>query len=706
MTHRLDPLLRPGSIAVLGATERAGSVGRQTMENLLEGQFPGRLYAVNPGYQEVCGVPCYPSLDALPARVEHVVFAIGDARVEAALADVIAHGARAATIMSSLVLAADTEPLLHARVAATLKHSGLIVCGANGMGFYNFSDGVWACGFDTRQHQDSGNVALISHSGSGMAGIVDVEERIDFSLAVSTGQELCVSMDEYMDFALDRPETRVIGLFMETVRNAQGMRAALQKANDRGVPVVALKVGRTELAARLAMSHSGAIAGHDAAYDALFDRYGVQRVDDMDELATALIMFAQPHPVGTGGLVAIHDSGGERQLMIDLAHDLDVPLTQVSDHTAARLTELLDPGLPPVNPLDAWGAGGPGADRIMEDCLATMMADSDAAIGAVIHDRAPHGRIHRKYLDYVDKGHGASGKPSFLVSNRQGSGTDPLAVSATRDGFPVLDGLRSFLVGVKCLFGYREFGARAGVATRPVPAGLGARWRMRLAAGETLDEADAVALMLDAGLPMNPNRRVEDEQGAVAAAEDLGYPVVLKTAQPGIAHKTDQGGVCLGIGDVAELVAAYRDMAARLGPRVLLAPMVGGPGVEMMLGLVHDAQFGPLVMLGFGGVHIETFRDIACALPPFDAQTARRLIDRLQLRALLDGQRGGKPADIDAYCEAAAQFSVLAASLGDVLEEVDLNPVIVRAQGCVAVDALVVGRPVADTAVNEERQTA
>ena len=249
MSHRLDPLLRPGSIAVLGATERTGSVGRATVENLLKGRFPGRLYAVNPGYQSVCGVPCFGSLADLPTPVEHVIFAIGDERVEAALDDVIAHGARAVTIMSSLVLEADREPVLRERVAAKIRSAGLLACGANGMGFYNFQDRVWACGFATRMHEPGGNVAYISHSGSGMCGIVDTDERLAFNLVVSTGQELAVSMDEYLDFALDQPGTRVVGLFMETARNPQGLVRALEKARARRIPIVALKVGRTELSA-------------------------------------------------------------------------------------------------------------------------------------------------------------------------------------------------------------------------------------------------------------------------------------------------------------------------------------------------------------------------------------------------------------------------------------------------------------------------
>jgi acyl-CoA synthetase (NDP forming) len=703
MAHRLDPLIRPRSIAVIGATERRGSVGRQTMENLLRGAYSGQLYAVNPGYETVCGIVCYPTLDALPEPVEQVIFAVGDARLEAVLDDTIAHGARAAVIMSSLVLEADSEPCLRERVRKKIKAAGLLVCGANGMGIYNFRDGVWAFGFDTRHHRNDGNVTLISQSGSGLSGILDVDERINFNLAVSTGQELCVAMDDYLDYALDQPETRVVGLFMETVRNPEGMRDALEKAGRRGVPIVVLKVGRTELSARLAVSHSGALAGQDSAYEALFDRYGVQRVNDMDELATALIMFAQPHAIATGGLVAIHDSGGERQLIIDMADRIGVPLANISQATVSRLQDLLDPGLPPVNPLDAWSAGGSTADQVMEECFAALLCDPEAALGAVVHDRAPDGGIYKEYIGYLQKAHGAAGKPVFLVSNRQGTGADPLVVSVTRQGFPVLDGLASFLTGVRCLFGYRDFRAREAIELPIVPVPTPDKWRVRLALGDTLDEAESTALLTDFGLPMNPVRVVQDETAARAAAQACGYPVVLKTAQPGISHKTEHGGVKLAIESEQLLTMAYREMSASLGPRAIVAPMITEAGVEMILGLVRDEQFGPLVMLGFGGVTVEATRDVAYALPPFDEKTARRLIDTLRLRPLLDGQRGRAPVALDAFCAAAARLSVVATSLEDVIGEIDLNPVILYSEGCTAVDALVVGHANHD-AMNDKRQ--
>ena len=692
MPHRLEPLLRPRSIAVLGATERVGTVGRTTVTNLLKGEFEGPLFAINPRYQSVCGVPCFASLASLPEPVEHVIFAVSDERIEAALDDAIAHGARAATMMSSLVLAQDRKPNLQERVLAKIRNSGLLVCGANGMGFYNFAAGIWACGFETRAHARGGNVAYISHSGSGMCGIVDSEERIDFNLVVSTGQELAVSMDEYLDFALDQPTTRAVGLFMETARNPQGLARAFEKAQQRGIPIVALKVGRTELAARLAVSHSGAIAGEDAVYQALFDRYGVQRVDDMDELATTLIMFAQPHPVGAGGLVSIHDSGGERQLLIDLAHEAHVPLTQISPATTTKLAALLDPGLPPINPLDAWSAGGPDYHVAMQECFSALLCDPGAAFGAVIHDRVAGGGIHSGYLDYLRAGHAASGKPAFLVANRQGTGTDAQVIVSTRAGFPVLDGVRSFLRGAKCLLDYRDHQAREHEPLFQPPEPVLTKWRTYLAGHGKLDENEAMLLLRDFQLPGNAGRIVESAPEASAAAREFGYPVVIKTAMRGIDHKSDRDGVRINIEGEAELTAAYQDLSNRIGARTLVAPMVRTPGVEMLLGMVHDDQFGPVVLVGFGGVHVEALADVVYALPPFDAAEAHRLVERLKLSALLHSPRYKSPLAVDAFCRMAAQFSAVIAGLGDLVSEIDLNPVIVHTNGCVIVDALIVGR--------------
>lgn len=691
MSHRLDPLLRPKSIAVVGASARAGTIGQLALFNLLQGKYPGQLYPVNPGYEELQGLACYPSLESLPETPDLVIFGVGDSRIEAAIDDAIIAGVKAAVIMSTLVIDDDTDPPLKERVAHKLRSAGMLACGGNGMGFYNIRDRVWACGFDARTHTPPGNVALLSHSGSGMCGIVDCEERIDFNFAASTGQELTVSMDEYLDFVLDLPETRVVGLFVETARNPENFVAALQKAQSLRIPVVALKVGRTRRAAELTVSHSGAMAGDDDTYDALFDRYGVQRVADMDELATTLILFSQMNPVGPGGLVCLHDSGGERQLMVDLADAAGVELTDLNADTVSKLEHVLDPELPAVNPLDAWSRGGANASEQMAKCLAIMMSDPNTAVGAVIHDRAPHGTVYPNYVEYMHYAHAATGKPAALVAARQGTGCDPLVVTSTHNGLPVLDGVAQFLTGMRKLFDYRDFLERAPLDIAEVPQRVANHWPALLKQGRVLDEAESSRLLRDFGVNANACSLVDNEAQLLEAARDYGYPIVLKTAMPGITHKTDRGGVVLGIGNEQELRDAYGAMRDRLGPRALLAPMLES-GVEMILGTRRDPQFGPVIMLGFGGIHAELIKDVRFALPPFDWQTAERLLAGLKMRKLLDGARGMAPADVRAFCDMAAKFSVMVDALRDYIQEIDINPVIVTASGATAVDALVVTR--------------
>jgi acyl-CoA synthetase (NDP forming) len=676
MAHRLDPLLRPRSVAVVGASESNDSLGDWSLRNLRKGGYRGDLYPVNPRYEEVQGIRCYKSLSALPQAPDLVIFAVSDHRVEAVLDEAIAVGAKAAVIMSTLVLDDDTSPPLRERVQTKVRDAGMVLCGANGMGFYNIRDCVWGCGFDSADHDGPGNVSLISHSGSGMSGLVDSEQRLRINLAVSTGNELDATMDEYLDFALDLPETKVVGLFVETARHPSGFRAALRKARDKQIPVVAIKVGRTEKSAELAVSHSGAMAGDDATYDALFDRYGVQRVRDMDELATALILFAEWPRVGEGGLATLHDSGGERQLMVDLAEEAGVTLTELSDETVSELRGILDPELPAVNPLDAWSRGGPDSANQMANSLATMMKDPGTAIGAVVQDRAPYGTIYRGYIDYMQRGHSASGKPVALVAARQGTGHDDIVVESTRNGFPVLDGVPNFLRGVRALFDYRDFLQRNDDSPPRIDAsdpvvGTG--------------EAAALQLLADYGLPVVPVTEIASESDIVVER----FPIVLKTAAPGVHHKSDVGGVVLNIESAEQLHAAYSDMASRLGPQALIAPMAQD-GVEMMLGCRQDPQFGPIVLIGFGGVYAETLGDAVFAMPPFAAAHARRCVDRLQLRDMLDGQRGNPAADIDAFCDVAARFSVMVDQLGGELKEVDINPIIVHKSGCTIVDALVI----------------
>jgi acyl-CoA synthetase (NDP forming) len=688
--HRLQPLLKPSSIAVLGASQKSGSVGNEVIVNLLRGGFEGSIYPVNPGYEEILGIACYPSLVDLPARPDMVIFAISDRRIESALDEVIALNIPACTIFSALILDNDSTPNLKQRIATKAQNAGLLVAGANGMGFYNVRDRVLAGGFDTRDHPYPGNVSLISQSGAGMSGIVDCEQRLQFNLAVSSGYELTVSMEDYLDYALDLKETKVVGLFLETSRYPHKLIQAFKKANQRRIPIVVLKVGRTDLAAELAVSHSGALAGSDQCYNAVFDRYGVQRVDDMDQLATTLIMFAQTDQITQGDVVSLHDSGGERQLMIDLADSLKVPLTKLQPSTITQLENLLDAGLPAVNPLDGWGAGGPNASAMMADCFTALLADTGAALGAVIHDRGPNSEVYSSYLNYLHQAHAASGKPVFLVANRQGSGTDELAITSTHNGFAVIDGVSQFLIGARCLLNYRDFQLREPMSSVGIDQTKCDYWRQRLQAETKVTETLASQCLADLGIPMLQSILVGSEKELALAAASVGFPLVLKTAQPEIDHKSDVGGVVLNIANQADLLKAYREIADRLGPKGMVAPMLQSSGIEMILGISRDSQFGPTVVAGFGGIFAEVLSDVAVLIPPFNATTVKRVLENLSMADLLKGARGASKVDVDSYCEVAARLSEIAVAFSDTLVEVDINPIMLTVDGCVGLDALMV----------------
>jgi acyl-CoA synthetase (NDP forming) len=266
-----------------------------------------------------------------------------------------------------------------------------------------------------------------------------------------------------------------------------------------------------------------------------------------------------------------------------------------------------------------------------------------------------------------------------------------LAVRCTHSGTPVLVGMKPMMTAVRAAFDYRDFRARPAVARVAVPVGAKARWTARLQRGDALDESESLALLADYDIPVLPSRVVESGVGAEDAAGEVGFPVVLKTAMPGILHKSDVGGVRLGLADVAAVRAAYDDLAQRLGPRVLVMPMAA-KGTELAFGALDDPQFGPIVMLGAGGIFIETIADRRFALAPCDSASAGRLVEGLKVRPLLDGRRGLPAAKVDAVAAALARFSVLAADLAGLFQEIDINPILCGAQGCVALDALVVGR--------------
>jgi len=690
--HRLDPLMNPRSVAYVGASETPGSPGCRLIQAAQSCDYAGAIYPVNPKYETVQGIRCYGSLGELPEAPDLAILSVSSKRLESQLEAAIEAGARAAVIYDTCYLPDDPDRKLLKRLRELASDADMAVCGGNGMGIANGAAGFHSTFADAEPNMRADvNATYITHSGSTFTEVGLYNPLANFNMVVSAGQEIGATMDEYMDYALEVNDTKLICLFVEMIRKPEAFMAALDKAASRNVPVIACKVGRSEKAAAFAQTHSGALVGNDAAYQAVFDHYGVIRVVTLDEMINTVALMSSERKPGPGGLSLVIDSGGERELVVDVADDVGVQFAEINESTVKKLEERLFHALDPVNPLDAWGDGSGDWTEDLTHFIVSLAEDPDTAISAMSGELSFMDGIESEYGKPVAQAFDRTDKPVIVLANIATAPYEGMARELTAKGVPVLDGTLNGLKAIRHAFDHRDRMALPPALPAPeCNPEVVARWRARLAEGPDLDEAAGYDLLRDFGVPAPKYRLAEDEAAALAGAEALGYPVVLKTAMPGIAHKSDVGGVVLSIRDAEALAEAYRDVASRLGPRVLVTPMLKTDGVEMVMGMVADPSFGPIVMLGAGGVFVEIMKDVRAILPPFGSDVARREIEKLKIRPLLDGARGRPAVDIDALADALSRFSALVDALRDSVKEIDVNPLIAGPDGCIAVDALVV----------------
>jgi acyl-CoA synthetase (NDP forming) len=678
----LRPLLEARSVAIVGASARPGSFGSALVREITRGGFAGAVYPVNPRYREVDGLACHPSLADLPAPADLALLAVGPERVEGAL-----QGAADAQIPAAVVYTSLRPATTDARLRAIGSAAGMRICGANCMGFVNVERSLRACAYEQPAGLEPGRVAFISHSGSAFSALLHNHRGVRFNVVVSAGTEFSVTMDAYLDYALSLPSTRAVALFMETSRRPAGLRDALRRAAVRDIPVVCLKVGRNARSRGFVATHTGALAGEDAAYDAVFAAYGVLRVADLDEMMDTLELVTASRRPGPGGLAAVTDSGGERAMLADVAAEVGVPFARVSEETLESLRSVLSPALEPDNPLDAWDALE-GAEQVFTRSLLKLHEDPAVAALALCVDLTTEESADIGYGGVAREVQAATAKPFFLMSH-VASAVDPHDAAGLREnGIPVLEGTRTGLAAVRHLFAHRDTRSRPPLQPPGADPAVTRRWRERLASPDGLSAKESFQLLSDYGLPVVPTVTVTSKGDAVAAAEQVGWPVVLKTAAAGLTHKSDAGGVRLGITGAAMLASAYEDISRSLGPSMTVSRAVP-PGVELALGVVRDPQFGPLVMAGAGGVLVEFISDRAFGLPPLDVTRAGDLLARLKVRRLLDGFRGTPACDVAAVVQAVVRLSLLAAEVGDLVTGLDVNPLIAGPSGCVAVDVLV-----------------
>ncbi len=700
-------MLEARSVALVGASSRPGSLGERMVAEVSRSPAAPRVYLVNPRYQQIDGRPCHPSLADLPETADLVLLAIPDSALAEQLGLAAQRGDRSAVIFGGAYEITAGTAGLRARLTETANAAGMALCGAGCMGFVNVAYGLRAVGYVEPDPVPAGPVALITHSGSVFSALLRSRRALGYTLAVSSGQELVTPAAAYARYALSLPQTRVLGLVLEAVREPALLRQVLAAASTADIPVVLLTAGSSAAGRAMVAAHSGALAGQDGSWEALADAYGVHRVGDFAEMADTLELFAigrraaaaartataRTATAGTAtagtatGIATVHDSGLERAHIADLADELGVPFAAIGDATKKRLAAVLDPGLEPANPLDMWG-GSREAERQLTESLAALADDPAVAAVALAVDLLTEFDGDRSYPLAVNAAALRTGKPLMVLANIAAAVNPEAAAWLRQAGIPVLENARSGLLALRHLLDHAARPVRADPP--PIDAARRDHWARVLAQGEP-DGPVLLDLLRAYGIAAARACPARTADGALAAAAEIGYPVVLKTGQPGIAHKSDAGGVVLGIGDPAGLAAAYAEMAGRLGPRVLVCE-TAGPGTELALGITRDPGLGPLVVVGAGGLLVEFLADRAVALPPVNAAQALCMLGRLRVAGLLAGVRGQPAADTGAIAGAVVAVSAIARELGDQLEALDINPLICGPGSAVAVDVLAVRR--------------
>ncbi|MEV0970732.1 acetate--CoA ligase family protein [Microtetraspora glauca] len=700
-------LFNPRSIALVGATDKSGwSIS--TLMNLRTYGFAGPVYLVNPRGGVVHGEQAHQSLADIPGTVDLAYVMVPTPAVLGVLREGAKLGIRSYVILTAGF--GETGPegaRLEAEIVDFARENGLTVLGPNGNGYINAAAGTTPYGLPIPSPLLSGSVGVVLQSGALASSVLGFAQarNVGVSLLVSMGNESLMTVADVIDYLVDDPATKAIVLFLESIRDPAEFSRAARRALLAGKPLVALKIGRSRLASHTAQAHTGALVGDDNVIDAVFRKLGVIRVRSLEDLIITAGLLAEVGPLPGGRVGVVTPSGGASEIIADRAEDEGLELPPFAPETVERLREIVPAFATVQNPLDVTGyvlidrtllgralgvvTADPGIDAVMLLSEPPRVAPPDPAPTLAVYASSA-----RRIAE--------APKPVVVVSNVLTDVTEFGRTVMKETGFPYVaggieHGVNAIGAAVRWSRSYRAALARDAAGE---PGGTDGAAAVAAVAALVEDasgvwaEHRAAALLSSAGLPVVPSRLVYDEESAVAAAGEFGYPVVLKAAADGLGHKSDIGGVRLGLSGERDVREAYREVTAAVSSAVigqvgaLVQPQRRG-GVELLVGVVRDPAWGLTLAVGLGGVWVEALRDTALRVLPVEPGEVRQALEELRGVTLLRGARGTEPADLDAVADVVARIAAFAESLGDRLESLEINPLLVNGSRVEALDALV-----------------
>jgi acetyltransferase len=688
----LDAIFAPRSVAVIGATEREGSVGRTLLRNLIHNPFGGTVFPVNPKRHSVLGIKSYPSIGDVPELVDLAILVTPAKTIPGLVRECVAAGVKGAIILSAGFKEIGPEGVaLERQVLEEARQGNLRIIGPNCLGVMNPVTGLNATFAGSMARP--GNIAFISQSGALCTAILDwsFRENVGFSAFVSVGSMLDVGWGDLIDYLGDDPQTNSIAIYMESIGEA---RAFLSAAREVALtkPIIVIKAGRTAAAAQAAASHTGSLAGSDAVLDAAFRRCGVLRVDSIEDLFDMTEVLAkQPRPKGRR-LTILTNAGGPGVLATDALIQEGGELAELAPETVEKLNQVLPPAWSHHNPIDILGDADP--DRYAQALeIAAADPNSDGLLAILTpQDMTDPIRTAERLTPYAQCGKpilaswmgGEDVAEGELILNRAGIFTLPYPDTAVK----VFNYMWRYSYNLRGLYETPN-GTTGNYAPDPDrDRAASILDRVRESGRSLLTEFESKQLLMAYGIPTVETRIATGEEMAVAIANDMGYPVVLKLYSETITHKTDVGGVRLNLRSETEVRGAYRAIATSLQAQnpdtfdrdfggVTVQPMLELDGYELIIGSSIDPQFGPVLLFGTGGQLVEVFRDRALALPPLNTTLARRMMEQTQIYQALQGVRGRRPADLPAIEQLLVRFSQLVVEQPDI-REIDINPLLVK----------------------------
>jgi acyl-CoA synthetase (NDP forming) len=687
----IQALLRPRAIALVGVSPKGGA-GARILESNARFDRAVPTWPVNPHYREIAGQRCYGSFEELPAVPDCVVISVPAAAVLDVIREAAAAGIRGAFVISDGFADADSDAgrALQERLAGLARSADMALAGPNCMGIASLHYGFAATMADVPARATSGGISLVSQSGGLLNAFAELagNRGIGVNYLVSSGNEAGLEMADYIACLADDPATKVIACIMEGAKDGRRFRAAVEAAVRRK-PMVVLKLGRSEFGQRATLAHTGTLAGRHEAFVALFRQNGVALVDSIDALAqTAALFDLAPLPPGDR-VVMMTVSGGATSLIGDLGDAAGINFPPIRAATNRRVQKILGVERTLGNPLDTVGLPRLRRDGNITAVLQALLDDEGIdLIGLVLGMRADGWESHQDLVDRLAAAARSARKPVLLVSFMSNSLTRHWRRYSQLSALPLIEDLERGLAAIRHLIDYAGFRRRMA-QRRPAISRPAARPEIaELPAKRIFTEAQSKQILARAGLPVTRETLARNPAEAVRIAAEIGGAVALKIQSADIPHKSDIGGVHLGAVTPAQVEAAARlvlENARRNCPQaaidgILVQEMVTD-GVELILGMTYDPQFGPLIVCGAGGVTVEVFKDAAVLLPPFGRDDVVAALGRLKVKKLLDGFRGAPPRDVDALIACCLRFADFVVATDATFAAIDLNPVFVCARG-------------------------